>query len=64
MTRRRVEAFLQLAEEEFSAAERLQSPLPRQALYFLQQTVEKLVRAALEDEEIVVGTSHKEGDLR
>ena len=59
MTRRRVEAFLQLAEEEFSAAERLQSPLPRQALYFLQQTVEKLVRAALEDEETLLERATK-----
>ena len=58
MTQKRVEAFLIIADEEFSAAERLKTPLPRQALYFLQQTVEKLIRAVLEKEEIPVGTSH------
>lgn len=58
MTLKRVKAFLQIAEEELSAAKRLQAPLPRQAQYFLQQTVEKLIRANLEASEIPAGTSH------
>jgi HEPN domain-containing protein len=58
MTLKRVKAFLQIAEEELSAAKRLQAPLPRQAHYFLQQTVEKLIRANLEAAGIPAGTSH------
>ena len=58
MTLKRVEAFLQIAEEELSAAKRLQAPLPRQAQYFLQQSVEKLIRATLEASEVPAGTSH------
>jgi HEPN domain-containing protein len=58
MTLKRVRAFLQIAEEELAAAERLQAPLPRQAQYFLQQSVEKLVRACLEASGIPAGTAH------
>jgi HEPN domain-containing protein len=58
MTLKRVRAFLQIAEEELAAAKRLQAPLPRQAQYFLQQSVEKLVRACLEASEIPAGTAH------
>ena len=58
MTQKRVEAFLKLADEEFDAAERLSGKLPRQAYYFLQQSVEKLVRAVLEFEGLAAGTSH------
>ena len=36
----------------------MQAPLPRQALYFLQQTVEKLIRATLEAADIPAGTAH------
>ena len=36
MTLKRVKAVLQIAEEELSAAKRLQAPLPRQAQYFPQ----------------------------
>ena len=55
---RRVEAFLVIADEEFAAAERLSAALPRQAQYFLQQSVEKLIRAVLERENIAAGTGH------
>ncbi len=55
---RRIEAFMTLADEEFSAARKLHSALPRQALYFLQQCVEKLIRACLEAAEIPAGTGH------
>ena len=55
MTRKRVGAFLLIAEEELAAATRLQAPLPRQAQYFLQQTVEKLIRATLEAADIPAG---------
>ena len=58
MTQKRVEAFLKIADEEFDAAERLSGPLPRQAFYFLQQSVEKLVRAVLEFEDLAAGTTH------
>ncbi len=58
MTKRRIEAFLTIADEELLAAEKLKSFLPRQALYFLQQTVEKLISATLEAQEIPAGTSH------
>jgi HEPN domain-containing protein len=58
MTQKRIEAFLQIADEEMAAAERLQTPLPKQAEYFLQQTVEKLIRATLEAAEIPAGTAH------
>ena len=55
---RRIEAFLQLAQEERAAAERLVDVLPRQAIYFVQQSAEKLVRALLEQQNISAGTSH------
>ncbi len=58
MTKKRIEAFLAIADEELFAADKLKGFLPRQALYFLQQTVEKLIRAVLEFYEIPVGTSH------
>ena len=58
MHQKRVEAFLKIAAEELEAARRLQAPLPRQAEYFLQQSVEKLLRAVLEIEEIPAGVGH------
>ncbi len=47
MTQKRVKAFLQIADEEL-----------RQAEYFLQQAVEKLIRATLEAEGVPAGTAH------
>lgn len=58
MKQKRIDSFLAIANEEFSAAEKLHVPLPKQAQYFLQQTVEKLIRAVLESEEVVVGMTH------
>jgi HEPN domain-containing protein len=55
---RRVASFLALAEEEFSAAGVLLDKLPRQAAYFQQQCVEKLLRAVLEAEGVPVGPTH------
>ena len=56
--RARIASFLQLAQEEFEAADKLSGPLPRQAAYFVQQSVEKLLRAVLEKEGIAAGPSH------
>ena len=58
MKQKRINSFLTIADEEFAAAEKLQAPLPKQAQYFLQQTVEKLIRAILESEEVVAGMTH------
>jgi HEPN domain-containing protein len=63
MNRRRVDAFLMIASEELEAARRLQAALPRQAEYFLQQTVEKLLRAVLEIELVAAGVGHGLADL-
>ncbi len=63
MNWRRVDAFLVIASEELEAARRLQAVLPRQAEYFLQQTVEKLLRAVLEIELIAAGAGHGLADL-
>jgi HEPN domain-containing protein len=56
--KRRIEGFLLIAGEELDGAGRFAEPLPRQASYFLQQTVEKLLRAVLEVEGIPAGPSH------
>jgi HEPN domain-containing protein len=64
MHRKRVEAFLKIAEEELEAARRLQAALPRQAEYFLQQTTEKPLRAVLEIEAIPAGIGHGIADWR
>jgi HEPN domain-containing protein len=55
---RRILSFLALAEEEFAAATMLLDKLPRQAAYFQQQCVEKLLRAVLEAEGVPVGPTH------
>ena len=55
---RQVKAFLQLALEEKDAGATLRSTNPRQAAYFLQQAVEKLVRATLEHAEVPAGPTH------
>jgi HEPN domain-containing protein len=56
--RRRIDSFLALAEEEFAAAGLLLDKLPRQAAYFQQQCVEKLLRGVLEAEGVPVGPTH------
>ncbi len=55
---RKIDAFLTIADEEFAAAKQLAPLLPRQSAYFMQQSIEKLVRAVLEADEIVAGMTH------
>jgi HEPN domain-containing protein len=56
--RRRIGSFLALASEELEAAGLLLENLPRQAAYFHQQRVEKLLRAVLEAEAVPCGPTH------
>jgi hypothetical protein len=44
--RKRIDAFLRLAEEELQAARQLVRLSPRQAAYLTQQCAEKIARAA------------------
>jgi HEPN domain-containing protein len=59
----RINSFLQLADEEFKAAEKLVDALPRQAAYFMQQSVEKTLRAVLERDGIPAGPGHNIANL-
>ena len=55
----RINGFLQLAGEEAKAAKNLLADdLSRQAVYFVQQSAEKLLRAVLEREGIPAGPTH------
>ena len=56
--RRRIAAFLQIADEEIRAAETLAAFLPRQSAFFQQQGVEKLLRAVLEASDVLAGPTH------
>jgi len=56
--RRRIAAFLQIAEEEIRAAQMLVGLLPRQCAFFQQQGVEKLLRAVLEAVNVPAGPTH------
>ncbi len=56
--RKRILAFLQLAEEELDAARRLVDSSPRQAAYLNQQCAEKIARAALTDAGVRFGVGH------
>ena len=58
LRRRRIAAFLQIADEEMRAAETLMAILPRQSAFFQQQCVEKLLRAVLERADIPAGPTH------
>ncbi|UVC11451.1 HEPN domain-containing protein [Rhizobium sp. TH2] len=58
LQRLRVKSFLQLAREEFEVALELREAHRRQAAYFLQQSVEKLLRGVLETESVPVGPMH------
>ncbi|MDH6267139.1 HEPN domain-containing protein [Rhizobium sp. SG_E_25_P2] len=58
LQRLRVRSFLQLAKEEFDVAMQLRTDHRRQAAYFLQQSVEKLLRGVLETESVPAGTMH------
>jgi HEPN domain-containing protein len=59
----RINGFLQLADEEFKAAEKLVDALPRQAAYFMQQSVEKTLRAVLERDGVPAGPGHNIANL-
>ena len=63
MKPKRVRAFLTIASEELDAARKLAAPLPRQGQYFLQQAVEKLLRALIEIEGAKAGVNHNLGYL-
>jgi HEPN domain-containing protein len=56
--RKRIDAFLRLAEEELQAARQLARLLPRQAAYLTQQCAEKIARAILTDAGVKYGTGH------
>ena len=58
LRRRRIAAFLQIAEEEMRAAATLLNALPLQSAFFQQQSVEKLLRAVLEAADIPAGPTH------
>lgn len=60
---RRIKSFLLLADEELEAASLLTATNPRQAAFFQQQSVEKLVRAVIEFERVVAGPTHNLGAL-
>ncbi len=55
---KRIAAFLQLAEEELTAAELLVEKAPRQAAYLCQQCAEKIARAILTGADVAFGTGH------
>jgi HEPN domain-containing protein len=60
---KRIRSFLVIAEEEEAAARRLLPDLPRQASFFIQQSVEKLLRAVIEAEDRKAGISHNIKEL-
>lgn len=56
--RKRVSAFATLAVKELEAARLLMETHPEQAAYFLQQSVEKLLRGLLEMQQVASGPTH------
>ena len=58
LQRLRVKSFLQLAREEWEVALEIRGKHRRQAAYFLQQCVEKLLRGVLETESVPAGPMH------
>ena len=60
---RRIASFLTIADEERSAANVLIESNPRQAAFFQQQSVEKLLRAVIEFERLNAGPTHNLGEL-
>ena len=58
LQRLRVNSFLQLAKEEWEVASEIRGKHRRQAAYFLQQCVEKLLRGVLETESVPAGPMH------
>jgi len=56
--RRRVQAFLTISERELSAALDLLPAHPTESIFLLQQSVEKIARAMLEEEEVFASKTH------
>jgi HEPN domain-containing protein len=59
----RIAAFLQLAQEELTAARSLSTSGPRQAAYFCQQSAEKMARAILAHANEPFSTGHNLGQM-
>jgi HEPN domain-containing protein len=55
---KRIAAFLQIAEKEGKSARHLLPIAPEHSAYFVQQSVEKLLRAVLEHEDQPAGSTH------
>lgn len=58
LRQQRIRSFLQLAQEELDVAVEIKGKHNRQAAYFLQQAVEKLLRCVLELETVPAGPMH------
>jgi HEPN domain-containing protein len=56
--RRRVAAFMEIAGRELAAARTLAPDLPQQGMFFLQQAAEKMMRALIEADGKIAGTTH------
>lgn len=56
--RKRISAFVALALRDADAARLLAEKLPEEAMFHLQQSVEKLVRALIEAEAGIAGPTH------
>jgi HEPN domain-containing protein len=59
----RIAAFLQLAQEELTAARSLSKAGRRQAAYFCQQSAEKIARAILAHAGVLFSTGHNLGQM-
>jgi HEPN domain-containing protein len=59
----RISAFLQLAQEELTAARSLRITSRRQAAYFCQQSAEKIARAILAHAGALFSTGHNLGQM-
>jgi HEPN domain-containing protein len=59
----RIAAFLQLAQEELTAARSLHATGRRQAAYFCQQSAEKIARAILAHAGVLFSTGHNLGQM-
>lgn len=56
--RKRVAAFMQIADKELASARILVPEFPQQGMFFLQQSAEKMVRALIEAEGKIAGKTH------
>ena len=54
----RIASYMQIAADELAGARQLMDTLPRQSAFFMQQCVEKLLRAVLENDEYLAGNTH------